>query len=76
MSNIIRVPQFTRVKNEIVFYLGVILTIVMAVTEVIQGWETDSVSSWLTLAPALWGAIQSNFAYGPETVRQIERHSR
>jgi hypothetical protein len=69
---IIRVPEFTNVKNEIVFYLGVLLTIIMAVLEVIEGWEVDSIASWSVLIPAVWGAIQSNFAYGPQTVKAIK----
>lgn len=61
-------PHVTDVKNEIVFYLGVLLTIIAAVIEIIEGWDVDSVTSWMTLAPAIWGVIQRNFAYGPLTV--------
>lgn len=71
--NIIRVPEFTNVKNEIVFYLSVLLTIIMAAIEVIEGWQVDSIASWSTLLPALWGAIQSNFAYGPQTVKALSQ---
>ena len=66
-------PQINNIRNEIVFYIGVAVSILLAVAEVIEGWDVDSVSSWYTLVPVIMAAIQRNFAYGPETVKLLKK---
>jgi 7-cyano-7-deazaguanine synthase in queuosine biosynthesis len=66
-------PQITQVRNEVVFYLGVLATIALAVAEVIAGWDANDLSGWFVIVPAILGVIQRNFAYGPETVKQLKQ---
>ena len=65
-------PEFTRVRNEIVFYLGVLGTITAGTITVLNDTNLDSVEGLVALIPAVWGVIQRNFAYGPETVKAME----
>ena len=65
------IPVLTDVKNEIVFYLAVLSSIILGVMEVVEGWDVDSVSSWAVILPAIGGVIGRRFAFGPLTVSRM-----
>ncbi|MEM7096206.1 MAG: hypothetical protein AAF567_24585 [Actinomycetota bacterium] len=70
MSNYL--PKLSRIRNEVVFYLGVFSTIAAAVGAVIADADLTSPTGILIALPAITGAISRNFAFGPETVEAMK----
>lgn len=67
------VPDLTRPKNEVVFWLAVVGAGAQKLTEIIEeGWDPASTGTWVGLGMVLLGIGQRWYAYGRETVAEIE----
>ena len=66
-------PKLTDWKNEVVFYLGVVATIIAELIVLLNDFDLSNLDAWVALVPAVLGIVQRNFAYGPETVKALKK---
>ncbi len=62
-------PQLARVRNEVVFYVGLAVTLITEAVLVLAGIDFTSTETLLAAIPAFTAFVQRLGAYGPETVR-------
>lgn len=61
------VPQVKRVKNEIVFYVGLVGTLLLELEVVLNDADVTDLNSWQALVPAVTALVARAFNTGPET---------
>lgn len=61
------IPQLNRVKNEVVMWVGIVISVLLYVQEELAGLDWTSIDGWMTLLPAAVAYIARQFNTGPET---------
>lgn len=69
-------PQLTRIKNEIVWYLALAAGVVQFLIVQVDGLSFDDATDWFGIGTVLLGFVQRANAYGQETVEQIRQRTR
>ncbi len=64
-------PQFRRVRNEVVFYVGLVSTLLAELAVILSDADLESVSGLVAVVPLVAALIGRSFAYGPETVEAM-----
>jgi hypothetical protein len=66
-------PDLTRPKNEVVFYLAFASGAFVTLVELLEGFDTSQATSYTGAGIVLLGLAQRLHAYGRETVEDLKR---